>query len=411
MKPKKLLSLALVLSAGLSGCAELNERPAPPPNAAADWGAYICEIQMADERNGWAMTGGVVGRQLVLRTTDGGQSWRDCTPRAVRMPGNIEGAICSFGSQHAWLPTFQRITGVAGLLRTKDGGKSWAWVKTAPFLRELHFFDANRGFAREEDDGLGSAYVRFYETQDGGANWKPVPIIPPDAEPGANGLPAMIHLCNLCGDRMAFHPPAEVIIAHGDMGDETPKNAVRLSMTANLGKTWRDVRLPLPSAEYRAGLVEGGLPVFLDAKHGWLQAQIRENDGNTFAFKGMALYATQDGGQSWTPKPEFIESGSDSYAGHSQFDFVSARDIFAVGGANLYVTHDGARSWRAIQPDIDLGRAGSKRDVLQLDFVDATHGWAVIYDNTNDLPDGHDSLYRTSDGGAAWKQLPLQFAQ
>jgi photosystem II stability/assembly factor-like uncharacterized protein len=407
MKPKILLSLALVLSGGLVGCSEFAKRSAPAANAATESGAYICDIRMMDAQNGWALSSGLVSYQRLLRTADGGQSWRDCTPADVPH-SKIASDNCFLGSQNAWVPTYDPAKNEPGLVRTTNGGKSWVPVKTPGFFEEMHFVNANHGVAREEDVGLGSAYVRFYETQDGGENWAPVRIVPPDADPREDVANAMIYLCNICEDRMAFHPPSEVIIAHGDMGDEQPKDAVRLTISTNLGKTWRDVKLPLPSEEYREGLVTCGTPVFLDDRNGWLPAQIRENDGNTFSFKAMAFYATQDGGQTWTPRPGLIESDSDYYA--SQFDIVSARDIFAAGGGNLYVTHDGAKSWRTIKPNIDLGRKGSKRDVSQLDFVDATHGWMVIYDNTNDLPDGHDSLYRTSDGGATWKELPLRIA-
>ena len=56
------------------------------------------------------------------------------------------------------------------------------------------------------------------------------------------------------------------VITHGDIDDEKPKDAVRLSVSANLGKTWQNVILPLPSEKYRDGLVECGDPVFLDGK-------------------------------------------------------------------------------------------------------------------------------------------------
>src|SRR5437762_7884763 len=56
-----------------------------------------------------------------------------------------------------------------------------------------------------------------------------------------------------CGDGISYYPPTKVIITHGDQGDEQPKGAVRLSLSTNLGKAWRDLRLPVPE-KYRDGL-------------------------------------------------------------------------------------------------------------------------------------------------------------
>ena len=112
----------------------------------------------------------------------------------------------------------------------------------------------------------------------------------------------------------------------------------------------------------------------------------------------------------WTARPGILEHASSytqwSFAG--QFDVVSLRDVFVRGGPNLYVTSDGARSWRTVKPNIDFGLEGSKWDVSRMDFVDTTHGWILIYDNVNDSPYGHHSLYKTSDGGATWTALPLK---
>jgi photosystem II stability/assembly factor-like uncharacterized protein len=407
--------LALFLGAGLYGCSTAAERPAPPANAATDRGTYICNLQMIDVHNGWASTGLVAGHSLLLRTTNGGESWRDCSPRGIPVDVDADATGCFLGAENAWLPTYERTTHTAGLLRTTNGGSAWVWFRfmtpapsTPAAFQSVHFYTAKNGIASETDVGLGSADCQFYETQDGGANWFPLPIFPPGADPDADDMPTMIHLCNLCGDSVAFHPPANVIITHGDMGDETPKNGVRLSISDNMGRNWRDVKLPLPSEKFRNGLAESGPPVFLDDKNGWLPAQFRENDGDTFPFMGSAFYSTHDGGQTWTPMPGLLEAASGCVGG--AVDFVSATDIFVCGGANLYVTHDGAKSWQTIKPNIDFGRAGSKREVSQIDFVDAAHGWMILYDNSNDLPDGHDSLYRTSDGGATWTELPLKIA-
>ena len=80
------------------------------------------------------------------------------------------------------------------------------------------------------------------------------------------------------------------------------------------------------------------------------------------------------------------------------------------GGPNLYVTHNGARSWRTIKPNVDFGLEGAKsrRDVSRMDFVDATHGWILISDNHSFAPYGKCPLYRTSDGGSTWTELPLK---
>jgi len=97
-----------------------------------------------------------------------------------------------------------------------------------------------------------------------------------------------------------------------------------------------------------------------------------------------------------TSSPTAIECITNSLAGRGQFDIVSARDIFVCNGANLYVTHDAAKSWQTIKPNIDFDRTSSHGEVYRIDFVDARHGWAVIYDN---FPHPKYYLYETSDAG------------
>ncbi len=100
---------------------------------------------------------------------------------------------------------------------------------------------------------------------------------------------------------------------------------------------------------------------------------------------------------------------SGGYPGEErQADLVSARDIFVRAGPNLRVTHDGAKSWQTVKSSLNFGPATVDRAVLQIDFVDATHGWAVISDNFSQSPDGTYCLYRTLDGGATWTNLPVK---
>ncbi|PYJ96532.1 MAG: hypothetical protein DME23_20175 [Verrucomicrobia bacterium] len=255
---------------------------------------------------------------------------------------------------------------------------------------------------------LGERLLPLFETHDGGTTWSPVIITSP--YPDNDLPPGTIHLCNLCGDGISYYPPTKVIITHGDQGDEQPKGAVRLSLSMNLGQSWRDLRLPVPE-KYRDGLAGPLSPVFFDDKNGLLPAHIlKRNADNSLAYSALVFYATDDGGSTWKTRPGILEhaSGYTPMFPEGPFEVVSLRDVFVRGGPNLYVTSDGARSWRTVKPNIDFGLEGSKWDVSRMDFVDTTHGWILIYDNVDDSPYGHHSLYKTSDGGATWTALPLK---
>jgi photosystem II stability/assembly factor-like uncharacterized protein len=410
MKPKLVLGLALVLNSGLFGCSTLTERPAEISNA-GDKADYISEIHMVDAGNGWAWSGGVEGRHLLLHTSDGGRTWMDRTPRAF--PYIADGS-CFLNSQTAWVSTLDRKNYVGGLLRTTDGGKSWSVLirqGTASYgcfteNSTSRFFNAHHGVANTADYSAGSVDVCFYKTDNGGKDWKPVVIIPPGGS-YANEPPGTIGLSDIAPETVGYCPPENVVITHGDMDDEKPKDAVRLSVSTNLGKQWHDLSLPLPSQKYREGFVGCGTPVFIDEKNGWLPVHIaRRNTDETVAWNVMAFYATHDGGETWSPRSGIIDGGTNQFG---QFDTVSSKDIFVRCGASLFVTHDGAQSWQIITPDIDLGLEGAKRYVTQMDFVDVNHGWMIISDNTQFSPGGNCMLYKTSNGGTTWTQLPLKF--
>ena len=139
----------------------------------------------------------------------------------------------------------------------------------------------------------------------------------------------------------------------------------------------------------------------IDATNGWAWSNGVEGQ--------YLLLRTTDGGQTWrdvTPRAFPYLEGGGWFGSH--VDVVSLKDVFVRGGPNLYVTHDGARSWRTIKPNLDLGLECSKWDVSRMDFVDATHGWIVISDNRTFAPFGNYPLFKTSDGGSTWTELPLK---
>jgi len=131
------------------------------------------------DENGWAWSRGDEFSTLLLHTSDSGRTWQDRTPRAFPYTTRI----CCFPDSQTVLATtdgiLDGIPGPSGILRTTNGGISWVWIRMAAIakMEDFNFFNASHGVFREEDGGMGSLYVRFYETQDGGANWLEVPIV------------------------------------------------------------------------------------------------------------------------------------------------------------------------------------------------------------------------------------------
>lgn len=259
------------------------------------------------------------------------------------------------------------------------------------------------------DGSTGSSWVLVFETDNGGKDWKRVNINPPGGHYSSEPQ-GPIGLSNVAPERMVYCPPANVVITHGDYLDEEPKDAVRVSVSTNLGKSWCELKMPLPSEKYREGLVACDTPVFLDGKNGWLPVGIgkRKADDSVTFNDVTAFYLAHDGGATWAPRPGIIGGGSDHAEGYGPCDIVSVRDIFVRVGTNLFATHDGAKSWRTIKPNIDFDRTASHGGISRIDFVDARHGWAVVYDN---FPHFKCWLYKTSDGGSTWAELPLRILQ
>jgi hypothetical protein len=210
-------------------------------------------------------------------------------------------------------------------------------------------------------------------------------------------LPARpVHLSNSAGERIYYYPPTTVLITRGDFADEEPKDAVRLSISTNQGKSWKELKLPLPSEKYREGLIACDTPNFVDARHGWLPFQMTEWRTNmTLAWSAMAFYTTSDGGQSWAINPGTIDRDTNNFLS-DQFCAISANTAFFRTGSKLYVTRNAAKSWRLIEPNVDFASAISHGGSLQLDFVDPTRGWVVFSRN------GVSQLYKTLDGGCDW---------
>jgi photosystem II stability/assembly factor-like uncharacterized protein len=372
---------------------QLSSTQTPVPSSGQAYS--ISELHMFDAKHGWAWASAATGPDHLLLTSDGGETWSDRTPSAA---SNSRAGGFFLDAQRAWLSTFDQTSGSSGLLRTTDGGKSWTAFTQAPAPdANYHFLNPIDGYAETADVGAGNAYIRVFESMDGGMTWNPVLINSP--QPDASLPPGVIHLCNICGDALSYYPPSTVILTYGDLASD-PGGAVRLSITKDLGKSWLNSKLPLPSSKLAAGLIEPSAPVFFDGLHGLLPAiSMKQNAAGTFDFQFLFIYSTTDGGLTWSLKPGLVPNVT---LLRSQIVWVSPRDAFVPCGHDLCVTHDGALSWQFVTPNIDLGAEGTDRYLIQTAFVDVSTGWMVIAQKDTNI------LYKTTDGGSTWNEVPLK---
>lgn len=120
----------------------------------------LTELYFFDVNTGFA--GGTKnGNQVLLKTTDNGNSWTDITPGPT--------SSASINSVHFIDAQNGAATDGAFLYKTSNGGTTWTPVSSPFNMRDLYFFNLNEGVACGNN---GAAVVM--KTYDGGQNWYPI---------------------------------------------------------------------------------------------------------------------------------------------------------------------------------------------------------------------------------------------
>jgi photosystem II stability/assembly factor-like uncharacterized protein len=274
----------------------------------------------------------------VLRTTDGGATWKKLTVTADKLDFRDIDAV---GARTAYILSIGN--GPASrIYKTTDAGATWTMQfkneDPKAFFDAMSFWDANHGIVF--GDSIDGKFC-VMTTENGGRTWVRVPAsaFPPALEnEGAFAA---------SGTNIALFGKSHAWIGTGAGGKS------RVLSTTDRGRTWRITDTPL-AAGSSAGIFS---IAFRDAMHGVVVGGDYKKENE--AVDNLAV--TSDGGSTWT-----LVKGLTGF--RSVVAYVPGAKtpmLVAVGPSGTDYSTDDARTWTALQgPGFDtlsFGRGGGVR--------------------------------------------------
>ena len=378
------VSIALAVAAGFLYVTVRDDgsSPAPSTTPASIQGALVespslFALKMADATNGWALSAVRPGNFIVVRTGDGGRSWRDASP----LQGESRDVNAAFflDRDHAWALVVQRAAQTAEAQAridwTQDGGRSWREgpVLGGPYPSgQIVFADAQHGwFAQHRGGSNITMDVALFRTADSGLTWRQMSAtIDDDRAAETEQLPASCIKTFLVLDR-----------ARGFASGSCQGRLPFLFRTEDGGATWRRQLLPAAGQDGpNAGPCFCGIggPVFPTANDGFLVVT-----GDV-----RMVYATHDGGLTWQPTSYPLDTNAGG------IEFVDPLHGWLRDGRALYGTANGGATWTLFSQVLDGG---------PLSFISSSEGWAWLRQGWEET--GPPALIHTADGGKTWKPV------
>ena len=387
--------LALLLAGGLLVAMNAIQHPQTVPvrNEPRTGGTAVLPV---DERWYWSANDAAVlvdpnaGDKFAFPTVeithDGGRSWTSTT---FQNSIGIVPVLRWFDSRHIAL-----YSEMGSMYSTSDGGDHWTFSSMGLALlpESAYFLSADEGWALcsttaacNSGTNPSSDYT-LYRTLDAGAHWESLGrgfaigcdthVNPPSCRVGPGGL---------------VFADAD----HGFIGTYSTDGLGSLFVTADGGRTWRLVRIPVAVASQTAGNIDTSLPVMFG------------NGGVVVVTTGSGVftYTTTDYGFTWS-NPQRLPGRFTPFGRCCIPQSLATdgwNDWWAVDGAGvLFRSQDQGQTWKRVPAVLSRG--------MVLDSIHAVGG-NVLWGGAQTGSDPHTFPVRSTDGGTTWSVVELAPAQ
>ncbi|WP_211750148.1 YCF48-related protein [Paenibacillus sp. Marseille-Q4541] len=339
---------------------------------------------------------GVTRNELRLYyTRDSGKTWVNISPSAnVKFSSNpVYGKDIFFlDGEHGWIVRSGSDGTNNVVLRTDDGGESWkiASLEESEEVTALYFVSSSHGYLMtSQNSGTLKEQKTIFATTDGGINWEEVST--------NNPVQATDDAISLQGYAMGmmFTDENRGLVPVLEMG--TPK----MFATKDYGQTWsldktffnRTSSLHADCSSFTIGEMES-----LSLSHNKLYVPLGCSEGNSVKYSGLF---TKDSGDSWS-HVEFDLPAESGVNKRLYPTFVSDTTGWMLIGKTVYHTIDQGKTWSTLAESKTLVELLNEYpEVVKMQFVTTKVGW-ILLENASKKKS---ILIQTTDGGVNWGVL------
>ena len=310
--------------------------------------------------NGYAATPVLPTEDSIVKSTDGGRSWRP----SGRLPGlDVDRLVVNPGDPRVVFATTSNDRGVQALYRSTDAGASWQptsltskWIhQVSPDPRDPATVYAQTQTGPSNDGGVS----RILKSTDGGATWWPL----------------------FRRDDMQPHEPSLLPLDPAQPSTLYVDSDAGLLKSTDAGATWHRMRSGV------AGRVSS---VAVDPSHPGI-AYAGLDPGGVFKKVGGRWHAINQG----LGEPGVHDVAVDPHR---------ARVLYAAADTGLFKTTDGGQYWRRVLPSGTYRQCPSCVSVTRRGGAHAVTvaGPTTVYATITER--GRWSLWKSVDRGASWRE-------